>query len=216
MKTLFTMLLLFFCLPALAQVDVQRRDLKLPGQVMVEKQTISIPLLANTTRLKALTATSASVTTNISTFLAQPDVPRNITITTGGTTTDCKAATVTVTGTNIFGATITEGLSVTADQAGTSTGAKAFRSISQVSVPAQDGAGCTYSIGVGNALGLKRCMEKAGHLLMSTFNGVYESTRATCVADNDEVEKNTCTINGTLDGAKDVEIFFFQNFGCMP
>jgi len=92
----------------------------------------------------------------------------------------------------------------------------AFASVTSIVFPIQDGPNALYDVGVIDVLGMKRCMNYAGHLLFSTFDGAYESTRATVTADADEVEKNTVDINGTLDGAKDIELFFFQNFRCFP
>lgn len=199
-----------------AQVSVQRRDLKLASQVMLEKQTISDAEVSDDDQMLGATATSASVVTTVTSFLAQPDVPRNVIVTTGGTTADCAAGDVTVAGTNFFGASITEAIAISANQAGVSAGLKAFKTITSVSFPVQDGAGCTYKVGVGDVLGLKRCMDSAGHVAFAVFDGAYETTRPTCVADADEIEKNTCDINGTLNGAKDVELFFIQNFRCLP
>lgn len=205
-----------FTAQAFAYVVPTYRDLKPATQAMLEYQRIATPVVANTTRIKALTATSSSVTTTITTFAAQPDVPRNVTITTGGTTDDCKAANVTVTGTNFYGASITEAIAIADNQAGTSSGLKAFKSVSSVAIPAQDGAACTYAVGVGDVLGLKACMKQAGDVAWAVFDSAYESTRPTCVADADEVEKNTCDINGTLNGSKNVDLYFVQNFVCHP
>lgn len=205
-----------FTLQAFAYVVPTYRDLKPATQAMLEYQRIATPVVANTTRLKSLTASSSSVTTTISTFSAQPDVPRNITITTGGTTNDCKAANVTVSGKNFYNANITEAIAITDNQAGTSSGLKAFKSVSSVSIPAQDGSGCTYAVGVGDVLGLKSCMKQAGDVAWAVYDGAYETTRPTCVADADEVEKNTCDVNGTLNGSKNIDIYYVQNFACHP
>lgn len=199
-----------------AAYEVSRRDLKLATQQMIEKRTVTTPVLADVNRLKLNQASSSSVTTTVTTFLAQPDVCRNITVTPGGTTASVPAGDVVVTGTNIFGATITENLAFLADASTVTAGLKAFCTVSSVLIPVQDGAGATYNIGVGDVLGLHRCMANAGNVIFATFNGAYEATRPTCVADSNEVEKNTCDINGTLDGAKTVEIFFIQNYGCTP
>jgi hypothetical protein len=215
--TFLTFLLVFFGMSlAQAYVVPVYRDLKPASQAMLEYQRIATPVLANTTRLKALTATSATLTTTISTFVAQPDVPRNITVTTGGTTADCKAANVTVSGTNFYGAAISEALAIADNQAGSTSGAKAFKTVTSVSIPAQDGAGCTYSVGVGDVLGLKSCMKQAGDVAWAVFDGAYEATRPTCLADASHVESNTCDINGTLNGSKNVDLYYVQNFACHP
>jgi hypothetical protein len=216
MKFLFVFLISMFTMTANAYVVPTFRDIKPATQAMLEYQRIAVPVLANTTRLKALTATSATLTTTISTFLAQPDVPRNITVTTGGTTADCKAANVTVAGTNFYGAVISEDLAIADNQAGSTSGAKAFKTVTSVSIPAQDGAGCTYSVGVGDVLGLKNCMKQVGDVAWAVFDGAFEATRPTCLADATHVESNTCDINGTLNGSKNVDIYFVQNFRCHP
>lgn len=196
---------------------VSRRDMKLATQQLVEKQTLTTPVVADVDRILNDQATSNSATTTVSSgFLAQPDVCRGLQITPGGTTASVPAGDVVVTGTNIFGESITENFTFSANASTATDGTKAFCSVTQVVFPIQDGAGATYDVGINDELGLKRCMDSAGHLVMAVFDGAYEATRPTCIADADEVEKNTCDINGTLDGAKDVELFFFQNYQCAP
>lgn len=206
-----------FTLAAQAQ-NVKRmfQDIKLPTQAQIEHQTITTPIAASATRLKTGQATSASVTTTVTSFSAQPDVPRNITITPTGTTADVPAGDIIVTGKNFFDATITETFTLTANQSTIATGSKAFKSVTSVLFPIQDGAGATYNIGVGSALGVKRCAANAGAYAWSAFDGAYESTRGTMVADSDEVEKNTFTPNGSMNGSKNVELYFVQNWGCHP
>lgn len=214
MRFLFLFLLTMFTAEAFGYVVPVYRDLKPATQQMIEKQTIAAPLLAVDSRLKALTATSASVTTTISTFLAQPDVPRNIVITTGGTTADCKLATVVVNGTNFFDVAISENFAIADNQAGATTGVKAFKTVTSVVIPAQDGAGCTYKVGTGAKLGLKACMATADHYFHTGFGGVKEATAATVVASATAVENNTITLNSALDGSSNVIAFFAQNFAC--
>lgn len=207
---------LFSTIEVSAVVVPVRRDYKMASQQMIEKQAIDNAILADNDRLKVDQATSASVITTVTSFLAQPDVCRNITITPGDTTADVPAGDITVAGTNFFGASITEAITLAANATGLQSGAKAFCTVSSVVFPIQDGSGATYKVGVGDVLGLKRCMSNAGQVLHAVFDSAYETTRPTCVADADEVEKNTCDINGTLNGAKDIEIYFMQNFACLP
>jgi hypothetical protein len=140
-----------------------------------------------------------------------------LTITPTGTTTDVESCVVTVSGTSILNKAITETFSFAANASTATVGVKAFKTVSSISFAADCESGtfaATWIVGVGDVLGLKACMAKAGHVIQTVFDGVYEGTRATCVADADEVEKNTCDINGTLNAAKDVEFFFMQNFAC--
>lgn len=217
MKFIIIFMAVFLTATATAQsLNVQRRDMKLASQQLIEKRTITNPILADTDRILNDQATSDSVANVVTSFLAQPDVCRNVTLTTGGTTASVAAGNVTIAGTNIFGQAITENLAVTADLNGSVAGLKAFCTVTSVSIPIQDGAGATYDIGVGDVLGLHRCMSGAGQVVFAVFNNAYETTRPTCVAHATQVENNTCDINGTLDGAKTVEIFFIQNFRCLP
>jgi len=199
---------------------VERRDMKLATQQLIEKQTFTNPAAAGTADVLSAHAgaTSAAVAT-ATTFVAQPDLPRNLVITPGGTTTDIETCTVTVTGTNIFGQAITEGFAFAANANTATTGTKAFKTVTSVSWAADCESGtfaATWSVGYGEKLGMQRCMDYAGHLVFSTVAGAYETTRATVTADADEVEKNTLDFNGTMNGSNDFEAFYLQNFRCFP
>jgi hypothetical protein len=221
MKNLFIILsfvLIMVGIDAFAlNASVNRRDMKMPTQAMLEHQTVATPIVADDDRLLAATTTSGTAVTTVTTFLAQPDVPRNITIIPyGASTADVVASTVTVNGTNFFGSTISEGLAFGAAASTATAGAKAFKTVTSISFPAQGSGGVVWKVGVGDVLGLKRCMARAGDLAWTVFDGTFESTRATCIADVDEVEKNTCDINGTLNGSKNVDFYFVQNWRCLP
>jgi len=196
------------------------RDLKPATQVMLERQDFGTPVAASTAYVKATFAGNTTVTAvTLSSFLAQPDVPRNLTITPGSTTADVASCSIVVSGTNFFGASISETF-VFADNASTATvGAKAFKTVTSVVFPAscEDSPyTATWTVGVGEKIGAKRCMAIAGDWAWSSVAGVYETTRATVVADADEVEKNTADFNGTMDGSARFLGTFVQNFGCLP
>jgi hypothetical protein len=199
-------------------VAIGTRDVKFPSQQMVEKQSIDNPAAAGTTQVLSgnAGATSAAAAT-VTTFVAQPDVPRNLVITPGGTTGDVEACTVTVTGTNIFGRSISETFAFLADASTATTGAKAFKTVTSISWAANCESGsfaATWSVGYGEKLGLKRCMANAGDIFFSLLNGAKEGTAPTMTADSDEVEKNTADFNGTMNGSNDFVLYFIQNYGC--
>lgn len=206
-----------------AQAQSVRRlmqDVKLPTQGVVEQQAFTNLLAASTTRVLSgnAGATSAAAAT-VTTFAAQPDSPRNLVVTPGGTTTDIEACVITISGTNIFDKAISETFTFTANQNTAVTGAKAFKTVSSVAFPANcesGGFAATWSVGIGEKIGLKRCMAEAGAWVQSSIDGAYESTRATVVADADEVEKNTADFNGTMNGSSDFKAYFIQNYGCFP
>lgn len=200
-----------------AAIDVKQQDIKLPSQQLAEKQTISVPVVAATARILSASAGdvgSGSVT--VTSFLAQPDVPRNLTVTSGGTTANVTANSVWIYGTDFFDQPLMEEFAFTAAQSATITGNLAFKSVTSVKFPNEASPyGATWSVGIGSKLGMSRCMAKAGHLLFATLSGDYESTRPT-VAVGASVANNVAALSGTLNGSKDVELFFFQNFACLP
>lgn len=210
---------LALCAPALAAVKRSALDMKYPTQAALEHQTITDAVLADNDRVKTTYAgpTSAAAVV-LSSFTAQPDVPRNITITPTGTTGDVESCVITVAGTNIRGAAISETFTFSANDSTLVAGAKAFKTVTSVTWPADcesGGFAATWIVGVGDVLGLSKCIDNAGAVAWAVFDGAYEDTRPTCVADADEIEKNTCDINGTLNGAKDVELYYVQNFRCI-
>ena len=137
----------------------------------------------------------------LTTGITNPPCARNITATSGGTAGDIKAVQVIVVGTNLNDESITETLPVfTADSATTVVGAKAFKTVTQITIPAHDGTGATTSIGFGDILGLPFMMDK-NYVDKAIFNGVKETTAPTVVVDADEIEKNTIDLNSALDGS---------------
>lgn len=171
----------------------------------LHRQSITTPILADVDRLLVDEATSDSVVTNSTTFVAQPDVARNITITPGGTTADVAAGNYVVTGTNIRNEVISDTIVIAANASTLQSGIKAFKTVTNILFPIQDGAAATFKVGVGDVLGLDRILQ-GNEVLLATLDGVYETTRPTVVTSTSLVESNTIDISGTLDGAKDVVV----------
>jgi hypothetical protein len=214
----------FFAAVTVFAVPLQRffQDAKLPTQSMLEHQLIDSPILASTNRIKTTYAgaTSAAIVT-LTSFTAQPDVPRNITITPTGTTGDVEACVIVVNGTNFFGDAISENFTFLADASTAQTGSKAFKTVTSVVWPANCESGsfaATWIIGVGSKLGLKRCMDLTGggDIAWTSLGGVKETTLGIGVGHASAIESNTITPNGTMDGSKDVDVWFVQNFACFP
>lgn len=172
----------------------------------IRRQTWTHPIAASATALKILTATSNSTTTTI-TPSAQPDFARVITVTPGGTTADVAAGSYVVTGTNIRGEAMTETLTFLANATGAQTTTKAFKTVTNVLCPIQDGASATFSIGVGDALGLDRCMSEAAVLAFFT-DGVLETTAATVTFSATDVALNTADPNTSLANTKHFAAIF--------
>ncbi len=220
MKSLMFLLITLFTLLAEAYVVPVYRDIKPATQVMLERQDFGTPIVATTNRVKTTYAgpTSAAAVT-LTTFTAQPDVPRNITITPTGTTTDVESCVIVVTGTNYLNGVITENLTFSANASTAQATTKAFKTVTSVVWPADcesGGFAATWVIGVGELIGLKRCMANAGDWVWSEVGGVYETTRATIAASATAVESNTADFNGTMDASARFLGFFVQNFACLP
>lgn len=219
-KFLAIFLGMFLAFSGFAEARAKRysSDAKFPTQKMIEYQAIDNPAAAGTADvLSANDGPSSGAAASVSTFVAQPDVPRNLVITPGSTTADVAACTVTVAGTNIFDQSISEDFAFLANASTATTGTKAFKTVSSVSWAAscEDSPyGATWSVGYGEKLGLNKCLDAAGYWLQSLVSGVYESTRATVVADADEVEKNTADFNGTMNGNADFVALYIQNYRC--
>lgn len=221
MKIIYSFLILtFIALGVQAYVVPTFRDIKPASQVMLENQDFGTPIAATTNTIKTTyVGPSSTAAVTLTSFTAQPDVPRNLTITPTGTTADVAACTITVTGTNYLNATITETFVFAENASSATTGAKAFKTVTSVAFPANcedTPFSATWIIGVGEKIGLKRCMAYAGDWAWSMIDGVYETTRATIVADSNEVEKNTADFNGTMDASARFIGRFVQNFACLP
>lgn len=220
MKSLFTFLVgLFTCFTVEAQnVQPFYRDIKLPRQGVLEIQDFTNLLAANANTLSNDAAGTVSAAgTTLTTFLSQPDSPRNIVITPGSTTADVGTCTVVVNGTNIKGRVISENFAFVANTTLATTGAEAFKTVTSVVFPAncEDSPfGATWDIGVGEKIGLRQCMTNKGAWGWSSIDGTKEGTEATVVTDADEVEKNTADFNGTMDGSSDFTAYYMQNYLC--
>lgn len=189
----------------------QRYTKKLQGEVMsafgyLRRQKWTNALATSLTRLKtgyALAAEGATLTV----FTAQPDFARQITLDPGGTTADVKAGNYVVNGTNIRDEVISDTI-VFADNATAAIATvKAFKTVTSVVFPAQDGASSTWDIGINDALGLDRCMS-ANEVLRATMDGAIEATAPTVAFNATDVSKNVVTPNTALNAALDLAVVY--------
>lgn len=195
--------------------QVFQQNIKLPKQEVLQHARWTAPAAAAATFYKSAGAITNGVATTI-TATAVPAYTRNVTITPTGTTANVGACTAVVTGTDAYGKALTENFAIGATQATATVGAKAFKTVTSVAFPAAmgSGAGVTVSIGTGAVLGRGHCADTAGDYAWSIFNGAFETTRGVMAAHATDISQNTFTPNGTLDGVKDVELFYVQNYRC--
>jgi hypothetical protein len=130
-----------------------------------------------------------------------------ISVTPGGTTADVAAGSYVVSGTNIRGEAMTETLTFLANATGAQTTTKAFKTVTGVLCPIQDGASATFSIGVGDALGLDRAMSEAA-IIDVYVDGVRETTAATVTFSASDVALNTVDPNTALANTKLYTVLF--------
>ena len=154
----------------------------------------------------AVTKTPASAE-----FVHQPPCARNVTVTVAATTAGhVKAAAIVVTGTNIADEEISESFTPTADTPATLVGAIAFKTITSVEVPAQDGASVTVDVGFGQLIGLPYKLDKK-RVLLTLNDGVVDTAPALTIS-TDYIEENTVDFNGSLDGsAMDMSLIVQKN-----
>lgn len=136
---------------------------------------------------------------------------RNITVTAGGTAGDIKASAITVTGKNTEGKVITENFTPTVDTAGTLTGSKIFAIVDSISIPAQDGNGATFAIGVGNNIGLpfRNLSSTVVRLYKKVTASGAESlvTPGTTNFSSSNVEDNYITLDVTPSGLSQYRVY---------
>lgn len=217
MKTL--LLFILFTLNANAAYQPYAQDPHWPNAKSVEYQLIENPAAASTAYVFGDQTSSSTAATTVTSFTRSIDVPRNLTVTSAGVATDLENCTLTASGKNILNQSITEDFSVTANTSVSATGSKAFKSLTSFSIPAacQSGAaGATFSVGIGEKLGLNRCLANAGDIFFSLIDGAKEGTAPTIAANASAVESNTADFNGTMNGSSDFVLYFMQNFRCVP
>ena len=182
----------------------------IPEKGGVYRQVWAAPLAADTGSIETnlLLNKTTSTTLSVSSTL---DFPRNVEVDFGGTTADVAAGTISVSGTNARDASISENIAVIANQATASVGSKAFKTVSQVVWPAQDGLAATASVGHGSKLGLHK-LQKYNSIggnaavgtgvIYDTLSATREGTAPTVTANPSNIESNTCLFNTAIAATK--------------
>lgn len=154
------------------------------------------PAVKDNDSIMAIVALQEATTQTITTFDAQPDVPRTVTVKGGQAGMNKK---VKVTGLNVLGQEISE--EITCNGAGAIAGTKAFYTITKVELPVWNtDAVDTVSVGFGAKLALPY---KLGYntVFSAYLNGVREATAPTITVDAVAIEKNTIELNSAFNGS---------------
>lgn len=158
----------------------------------VKRQQWTAPAAASATKILSAHALDGSTVT---TFAAQPDVPRNVQIVASGATT----SNVTINGTDMRGGSISETLALN----GTTPvlGNKAFASITSIALPTV--AATTLNVGTGVKLGLDRNLLE-NSVLDTYTDGVRDTTAATVASSgsmgDSNISANTVSFNTAPNG----------------
>ena len=166
---------------------------------------------AGTTQLLAATPIG-NTSANTLPITPNPDIPRNIVVTIGGTAASVPAGNVVLNGRNAEGAVISESLTLTAGSTQTLTGNKAFKIITSVTIPQATGTGATVSLGYGNKLGIglrnipgmpvQVLVKQAGANGTETTEPAGSSALSATVLEN-----NTVTTTTAQDGIKAFRVY---------
>lgn len=179
-----------------AQTDVKGKFNRLLSAVRADLES---PVVADVDRLLNDQATSNSAITTVTSFLAQPDVPRSISITPGGTTTDVPAGDVTITGTDIGDNVITDTITFAANASTAGHTAKAFKTVTSIVFPIQDGAAATYDVGVSDKIGLPDKLS-VNSVVAAYIDGVREATAPSVTVSATVLALNTIDLSTAYSG----------------
>lgn len=167
----------------------------------VQTRSLGSPAAADTDVILAAVTDDGTEQT-ITEGITNPDVPRCLTATAGGTAGDIAAIQVTITGTDASGATITEDLpAFTENSTGTVVGSKAFATVTEVVIPAHDGTGATTSVGTSEKLGIGQHLGR-NTVLAAFLDGVKEGTAPTVAVSATALSSNTIDLDSSLDGTE--------------
>ena len=164
---------------------------------------LGTPVVADVDRI----VTTTNMIVGAYTVAAQPDVPRNITVTATAVGAADTMGTVTIAGTNYADEAITEELTPAAGS--TVAGTKAFKTVTTVT-----GAGWvinegndTITVGVGTEIGCHVTADAATDIMLGIL-GVTVTAHNPTVSDPVTLEGSTVDMSaGTYDGSKAVLVF---------
>ena len=178
--------------------------------VTLMKADLYAPKTKSNTFVSAALASRSSAATPY-TIGVELSPARNISVTAGGTAASIAASPIVVTGKNSEGKVITESFTPTAGTAGTLTGSKIFATVDSISIPQQGGAGATFSIGVGDNIGLP--FRNLSSTVVRLYKKVTASGAESLVApgstnfSSTNVEDNYVTLDVTPSGLSQYRVY---------
>lgn len=144
--------------------------------------------------------TSTDMKVGAYTLAAQPDVPRNITVTQTKVDAEDTNGTIVIVGTDIAGNAITETLTPNAGV--TVAGAKAFKTVTSVTGVGWviGGGNDTITVGVGSLIGLPYLLPADSLVIAGTLAGTREATLPTITKSTTVLSQNTVDFTSAWAG----------------
>jgi len=138
------------------------------------------------------------------TIAAQPDVPRNITVTQTAVDAEDTNGTIVIVGTDIAGNVITETLTPNAGV--TVAGAKAFKTVTSVTGVGWviGGGNDTITVGVGSLIGLPYLLPADSLVFAATLGGTREATLPALTRSSTVLDLNTCDFDSAWNSSAGV------------
>ena len=161
--------------------------------------------------------TSAFSAQTITSGITDPDVPRVLKVQPGGTASNIGNGVITITGTNVEGATITDTFQLVDGNTTEIDGTKAFKTVTSIAIPACEGTAATFSVGYTNKLGLFHRLFALNTTVkvfsQTTVGGTVTAQTAPTVNDWDEthIEKNFITPATTPNGTTFLTIYYIYD-----
>lgn len=158
----------------------------------------------------AATVSSSNGTTTITTGLANPDFPRAVKVC--ASTSQLASGNVVVSGTNQWGASVSDTIALGAAGATGVDGAVAFKTITSVVLPAAtsrnagtSGAAPSVTLGLSNIFGLDRQIDSVAACIRGAKNGTAETTAPIMNTTNHTV---SFTNSATSSATAKMEVIF--------
>lgn len=177
---------------------------------------------ASATAVLSSTTLSASADTTVTTGITNPDVPRALSVTVGGTASSVNTGAVVITGTNVEGKVITERFIMTIATTGVINGVKAFKEVTSVTAPKQAGSGVTITVGTQNILGVNHRLFRNNttvkvYTQASVYGALTLQSAPTVVANEVDLELNTVLPATTPNGSLQFTIAYsYDNWALAP
>lgn len=165
----------------------------------VRHQIIRAAALEANTGVHAAITLPASGTTDVTTSITNPDVPRTIRLKGNQATTE--GLVVAIEGTDILDQAISEDVTMGGDYTTATDSLNAFKTVTKITVPTRGGASDTISVGLGASLALDCYLDDDSIVLNPT--AVTSKT-----VDASVISKNVFVPSATLDGSADVILVY--------